>query len=96
MRQALSTKYRLVGLVMSIFLAFSIAGCEGDDGAPGADGTVGVDGAPGRSRNRLGQELPALSEARVAEVAQQRPFPASDEPGSFLLERPGFSYPATS
>ena len=47
MRQALSTKYRLVGLVMSIFLAFSIAGCEGDDGAPGADGTVGVDGAPG-------------------------------------------------
>ncbi len=47
MRRALSTKYRLVSLVMSIFLAFSIAGCEGDDGLDGLDGVAGAPGADG-------------------------------------------------
>ncbi len=47
MRRASSAEFRFVGLVMSLFLAFSIAGCEGDDGAPGADGVDGLDGTPG-------------------------------------------------
>ena len=47
MRQALSTKYRLVSFVMSMFLALAIAGCEGDDGLSGVDGISGVDGADG-------------------------------------------------
>ncbi|MDH3906247.1 MAG: multiheme c-type cytochrome, partial [Gammaproteobacteria bacterium] len=47
MRRALSTKYRLVSFVMSMFLALAIAGCEGDDGLEGVDGISGVDGADG-------------------------------------------------
>ena len=47
MRRAMSTEFRFVGLVLSLFLAFSIAGCEGDDGAPGADGADGVNGIDG-------------------------------------------------
>ena len=47
MRRAMSTEFRFVGLVLSLFLAFSIAGCEGDDGAPGADGADGVNGVNG-------------------------------------------------
>jgi len=47
MRRASSMKYRLVSFAMSIFLAFAIAGCEGDDGLDGQDGLDGVDGAPG-------------------------------------------------
>ena len=47
MRRAMSTEFRFVGLVLSLFLAFSIAGCEGDDGAPGADGVNGVNGLDG-------------------------------------------------
>jgi len=33
--------------LIGVLLAFAIAGCEGDDGAPGADGVDGLDGAPG-------------------------------------------------
>ena len=47
MRRAMSTEFRFVGLVLSLFFALSIAGCEGDDGAPGADGADGVDGVNG-------------------------------------------------
>ena len=49
MRRALSTHYRLISFAMAIFLALSIAGCEGDDGIGGLDGLDGVDGAPGVS-----------------------------------------------
>jgi octaheme c-type cytochrome (tetrathionate reductase family) len=47
MTRATSTRFRFASLLVSVFLAFAIAGCEGDDGAAGADGADGVDGAPG-------------------------------------------------
>jgi octaheme c-type cytochrome (tetrathionate reductase family) len=37
-------EFRLFHLVSVVLLAFAIAGCEGDDGAPGADGVAGTDG----------------------------------------------------
>jgi octaheme c-type cytochrome (tetrathionate reductase family) len=47
MGRATGTKYRFASLLVGMFLAFAIAGCEGDDGATGADGVNGADGAPG-------------------------------------------------
>jgi octaheme c-type cytochrome (tetrathionate reductase family) len=47
MRRATSRKFRFASLVVGVLLAFTIAGCEGDDGAAGADGVDGADGAPG-------------------------------------------------
>ena len=47
MTRATGMRYRFASLLVGVFLAFAIAGCEGDDGAPGADGVDGVDGAPG-------------------------------------------------
>ena len=47
MRRATGTKFRFASLLVGVFLAFAIAGCEGDDGAPGADGIDGVDGVDG-------------------------------------------------
>ena len=38
---------KLFHLVAVLFVAFAIAGCDGDDGAAGADGTDGADGAAG-------------------------------------------------
>jgi octaheme c-type cytochrome (tetrathionate reductase family) len=40
-------EFRFFHLVSVVLLAFVIAGCEGDDGAPGADGIAGTDGADG-------------------------------------------------
>lgn len=45
MRRATSSRF--ASLFISVLLAFTIAGCEGDDGAPGADGADGVDGVNG-------------------------------------------------
>jgi octaheme c-type cytochrome (tetrathionate reductase family) len=44
MRRATGTNFRFASLLIGMFLAFAIAGCEGDDGAPGADGAAGADG----------------------------------------------------
>ena len=38
---------RFLSLFVAVFLAFTIAGCEGDDGAPGVDGVDGAAGADG-------------------------------------------------
>ena len=47
MRSPSSTEFRFVSLFVSVLLAFTLAGCEADDGAPGADGTDGVNGVDG-------------------------------------------------
>jgi octaheme c-type cytochrome (tetrathionate reductase family) len=47
MRRATGTNFRFASLLVGVFLAFAIAGCEGDDGAPGADGVAGADGVDG-------------------------------------------------
>jgi len=47
MRRATGTGLHFASLFISVLLAFTIAGCEGDDGAPGADGVDGVNGVDG-------------------------------------------------
>jgi len=38
---------RFTSLVIAVVVAFTIAGCEGDDGAPGSDGVNGTAGSDG-------------------------------------------------
>jgi len=47
MRKPNSREFRLLSLVAGVLLAFTIAGCEGDDGAPGSDGTDGTNAVDG-------------------------------------------------
>jgi len=47
MRRATGMRPHFASFFISVLLAFTIAGCEGDDGAPGADGVDGVDGVDG-------------------------------------------------
>ena len=47
MRRATSTRFRFASLFIGVFLALTIAGCEGDDGVDGLDGADGAPGADG-------------------------------------------------
>jgi len=47
MTRATGTRLHFASLFISVLLAVTIAGCEGDDGAPGADGVDGVSGVDG-------------------------------------------------
>ena len=47
MRRPSSREFRLVSLFVGVLLAFTLAGCEGDDGALGVDGTDGANGVDG-------------------------------------------------